>query len=176
MLYLLIVGEDMKGSRKKQKKPQKNNIVFIVIIAIILLLIIALSLKTNSKNNGNIFTFNSTEFANISVIGIGEYQASLNFNGTSIIFFCSNEEKSCYEELKELDEIAKKHSLIIEYINILELVDSEKEILASSTDIFNENYYPHLVIIENGNIISDSNKYLNGNEIKEILKKHKIIK
>ena len=93
MLYLIIVGEDMKTSKKNQKQQPKNNIIFTIVIIIILLIIIALSLKTNSKNSNSIYTFDSTEFANISVIGIGEYQASLSFNGTSIIFFCSNEEK-----------------------------------------------------------------------------------
>lgn len=166
----------MKTSKKKEKQQPKNNIIFIVIIIIILLIIVALSLKTNSKNNNGIYTFNSTEFTNISVIGMGEYQASLNFNGTSIIFFCSNEEESCYKELKELDKIAKEYSLIIEYINVLELVDSEKEILTNSSDIFNNDFYPHLVIIQNGKVISDSNKYLNGNEIKKELKKYEIIK
>lgn len=166
----------MKNSKKQQKKQQQKNIIFTIVIVIILLIIIALSLKTNQKNNNDIYTFNSTEFTNISVIGIGEYQASLSFNGTSIIFFCSNEEKSCYEELQELDKIAKEYSLIIEYINILELVDSEKEVLTNSSDIFNKTYYPHLVIIENGKIISDSNNYLSGNEIKKVLKKYEIIK
>ena len=73
--------------------------------------------------------------------------------------------------MQALDKIAKEYSLIIEYINILELVDSEKEVLTNSSDIFNETYYPHLVIIKNGKIISDSNDYLNGNEIKKTLKK-----
>lgn len=161
---------------KNSKKQQQKNIIFTIVIVVILLIIITLSLITNTKNNNDIYTFNSTEFVNVSVIGIGEYQASLSFNGTSIIFFCSNEEKSCYKELRELDKIAKEYKLIIEYINVLELVDSEKEVLTNSSDIFNETYYPHLVIIENGKIITDSDNYLGGNEIKKVLKKYKIIK
>ena len=166
----------MKNSKKQQKQQQQKNIIFTIVIVIILLIIIALSLKTNQKNNNDIYTFNSTEFTNISVIGIGEYQASLSFNGTSIIFFCNNCKGTWHFSIHQLDKIAKEYSLIIEYINILELVDSEKEVLTNSSDIFNKTYYPHLVIIENGKIISDSNNYLSGNEIKKVLKKYEIIK
>ena len=180
MLYLSIVGEAMSSIKNKRKKQIKvetiKNIAFSFSIVVALMLIIILSLMSNNKKNSDFHSLDITNFSNISVIGVNEYLASLNFNGTSIIFFCSSEEEACYDELNELDKIAKQYNLIIEYVNVLELVESEKEILSNTTDIFNDNYFPHLLLIQDGKILNDNNKYLKGNEIKEVLKEYEIIK
>lgn len=165
-----------KVSKNQLKKDRNKNIIFIAVILLVLIVIIVLSFNLNNKSSNIKLPFSSSEFKNISVIGIQEYQASLNFDGTSIILFCNNEVKACYDELKELDKIAEEHKIIIEYVNVAELVESEKTELSAITNIFDDDYYPNLIIINNKNILNNSNEYLTGNEIEDLLKKHEIIK
>jgi len=160
----------------KNKSPMYKNLIFVVVTLLIIVIIVILSLNLSKDKKSNFMAFNSAEFANLSVIGIAEYQASLNFDGISIIYFGSNESEECYKQLKELDKIAKDYNLIIEYINVLELVEEEKKQLSNITDIFNEQYYPNLLIINNGKILENKTESLTNNEIKELLRKHEIIK
>lgn len=162
-------------SKKQLKKEQKSNTILILTLVILLVIIIVLSLTIGSKKTSNDLPFSSSEFENISTIGIKEYLASLNYDGTSIIFFCSNEKQECFDELEALDKIAKEKELIIEYINVDELVDVEKEEIKTSNNIFDEQYYPVLIVVSNREVLHTSNKYLNKGEIENILKEHKII-
>ena len=165
-----------KAMKKQIKKTEKNNVFLIAGLTIILVIIIVLSLTVGNRKPPVELPFTTSTFEHVSSIGINEYKVSLNYDGTSIIFFCSNEKQGCYDELKALNEIAKEKELIIEYVNIDELVDSEKEDLKSTNEIFRESYYPVLVVIRNREVIEINNKYLSKEKIEKILKENKIIK
>lgn len=165
----------MKSTKKTNKKQEKTNIFFIAGLIILLVIIIVLSLTLGSKNSPIELPFETSSFQNISSIGVNEYKVSLNYEGTSIIFFCSNEKQGCYDELKALNEIAKEKELIIEYINVDELVESEKEDLKKSHEIFKEKSYPVLMVISNKQVLETNNEFLNKKEIEKILKENKII-
>ena len=165
-----------KITKKQIKKTEKNNVFLILGLIILLVVIIVLSLTVGSSKTPVELPFTTSSFENISIIGINEYKVSLNYDGTSIIFFCSNEKQGCYDELKALNEIAKEKELIIEYVNVDELVDSEKEELKNTNEIFRESYYPVLVVISNKEVVEINNKYLNKEKIEKILKENKIIK
>ena len=165
-----------KITKKQIKKTEKNNVFLILGLIILLVVIIVLSLTVGSSKTPVELPFTTSSFENISIIGINEYKVSLNYGGTSIIFFCSNEKQGCYDELKALNEIAKEKELIIEYVNVDELVDSEKEELKNTNEIFRESYYPVLVVISNKEVVEINNKYLNKEKIEKILKENKIIK
>jgi len=174
------MSKKIKKSIKKQKnnkikKDNKKNIVFILLIVIILSFIIILSLNVNKKKKNDLFYFSQSDFQYITTIGLFEYKASLGFEGTSIIFFCTNDSKKCYDELKDLNEIAEENELNIEFINVEELEEEEKKELSNLTNIFNEKYYPNLLIIKNKQIVNNTNKHLNKKEIKNLFKKYEII-
>ena len=167
-----------KGDKKKNKQPKETNntnIIFIIGSFFIILLIIFLSLQPSKKSTSDPFNFDLSKLENTNVIGINEFQASLEIDDLSIFFFCSNEEKKCYEELKILNDIAKENNLTIEYINILELVEVEKEQLKNIADLFNEDYYPNLIICRDKKIKANINKFLDKDEIIKILKEYEII-
>lgn len=172
----------MKTKENKNKKKIKTNsktnylnIIFIIISILIILLIFFLSLQPQKKSNSGIFNLNVSEFENINTIGINEFQASLEIDTLSIFFFCSNEEKKCYEELKILNDIAKENKLTIEYINVLELVDLEKEQLNNISNVFNEKYYPNLIISKDKEMKVNINEFSKRDEIIEIFKEYEII-
>jgi len=162
-------------SRKKEKIKKNNNIIIILISVILIIIIFFISSKLEKKDNNEIFNFNSSEFKNITMIGLYEYQASLNFDGTSIIFFCSNEDKECYEELKILNSLSSDIGISIEYLNVSELVETEKEQLINTSDLFKEQYFPYLIIINNKEIKDYSNQFQSEEEIKTMFKNSKII-
>ena len=169
----------IKTNKNKEKKEKNySSIILVIITILIIILIFFLSSQTGKKpsNSSGIFTFSSTEFESITASGVYEYQASIDTDVTSIFFFCSNEDKDCYNELSTLNKIAKENNLNIEYINVLELVDSEKENLTNISDIFDEDYYPTLVICQNKKIQEYVNNFLDEDEIIVLFKKYEIIK
>lgn len=157
-----------------KEKFISNLLIFISVIILIIVIILSTMIKPkeDSLNNN---PFDISNFSNVTVIGLMEYFSSFNYQGDSIIFFCSNEEDKCFDELSDLSTIAKEYNLNVEYVNVPELVDSEKEELANNHDEFKESFYPHLIIIKNGQIVNNSNKYLDYEEIKEIFISNKII-
>ena len=171
-----IKENKIKNNKNKEKiKSNYANIIFIIVSILILILIVILSLQTEKKSNPDFSNFNISEFENITTIGINEFQASLETDTLSIFFFCSNEDRKCYDELKNLNEIAKENNLIIEYINVLELVDLEKEQLNNTFNIFDDEYYPNLIISKDKKIKTNINEFSNKEEIIKIFKEYEII-
>lgn len=171
--------KDMKSKKKFKIKKEDyiKNLIFILLVLILIIIIFVLSLNNQAKRDADeVYNFNITEFENITPIGINEYIASLNFDGASIIFFCTNESKDCYHELTSLNSIAKENNLYIEFINVLELADSEKKQLKEISSYFKDSYYPNLMIIQNKKVIFNSNIYLIEEEIISLLEEYEIIK
>jgi hypothetical protein len=96
-----------------------------------------------------IYNFNPREISNVEGVGVGEFDVSLTTMTDSVFLLCSNEDKKCYQMLVDLHSLGKDN---IEYLNVLELVDSEKEQLNSYGLFKNKDLYPSLVIIKNGKI------------------------
>lgn len=170
--------------KKKNKSINKNNkkenniksIVLIVLSIIMVIIVFILSTKLGPKGNKIINNFNISDFENVSAIGLGEYKASFAYDGVSIIFFCSNEEEKCYDELKDLNLVAKENKLTIEYLNILELVEDEKNELDNLLDKKGKALFPTLLIINNNEIKENIDTYISENEIVELFKKQGLIK
>ena len=161
--------------RKKVNKNNKSNIVFIFLALAVLIVIVIVSLTIKPKSKDDIYDFRSDEFEHITSIGVGEFEASFQIDELSIIFFCSNESRECHEELTTLNDLAGENKLSVEYINVLELVDSEKEYLKSKWAVFKNDYYPNLVIIKDKKIVNNSNTYFNREELTAFLKQNQII-
>ena len=162
-----------KKANKESKKSTIKNLIFIFVVIFIIGIIFILSNNTNKKDNSGFFYFNTSEFSNITAIGLPEYQASLNYEEKSIIFICSNESNDCYNTLKNLNSVAKDKNISIEYLNILELVEEEKNELKKLLPSFEEKGYPYLVVIneKESTIYKD---YLEKSHIEEIFKENKI--
>ena len=79
MLYLFIVGEAMKSTKKitkkQMKKTEKNNVFLILGLIILLVVIIVLSLTVGSSKTPVELPFTTSSFENISIIGINEYKS-----------------------------------------------------------------------------------------------------
>ncbi len=162
-----------KKIKKESKKTTIKNLIFIFIVIFIIGIIFILSNNTNKKDNNGLFYFNTSEFSNITAIGLPEYQASLNYEYKSIIFICSNESEDCYNTLNNLNSVGKDKNISIEYLNVLELVEEEKNELLQLLPDFEEKEYPYLVVIneKESTIYKD---YLEKSHIEEILKDNKI--
>lgn len=158
----------MKKTEKKRNNII-NNIIFIGIFIILLIAIIVVSLNIKKEDKTFNTSFSSSEFKNITAIGLYEYEASFAYEGNSVIFFCNNEKRECFDELTDLDEIASKYGISIEYIDILELLEDEKKQLREISNIFNDDFYPNLVLIKDGEVVNNSNKYLNEEDIVDLL-------
>ncbi len=150
-------------------RDKYNNIFFIAIVMIILVVIVLLSFKINSGTP-------TKRYQAVAAIGVNEFEVSLVNGADSIIFFCDSNEIKCYDELTALNELVQEEQLYIEYLNIAELVDEEKEKLSSLSSIFASSYYPHLIIIKNKEIVNNSNDYLSKEEILELFRNLEIIK
>ena len=166
--------------KKKQTKKKKDNhivknIIYIISTIFIIYVIFIISNNTNKKDNNGLFTFDTSSFSNITAIGVSEYEASLNYDGQSVIFVCSNESKDCYNMLEHLNDIGKKNNINIEYLNVLELVEEEKNLLTKILPKYAEKDYPFLNVLNaDKSIIFD--EFLEKDTIEEILKENKIIK
>ena len=166
----------MKKSTKKKDNSKKSNIIFLIFMSIILLVLIFLSFYiTPKKKNNNLFTFDITELQYISPIDLEMFKASLHYQGMSIIFLCINESEQCYNEVNNLNFVAKNYQLNIEYMNILELVDKEKDELKKQDIIFNDELYPKLLIIKDNKIIDSNNEYLDYDGMINFFKKNSVI-
>ncbi len=168
------------GKNKNIKTPkQKNNnslksIIFVVISFIFIGIIFVLSTKS-SQNESPISNFDITSYSNITSIGINEFEASFGHDGISVILFCSNEIRECQNEIIALNEVGKENNIYFEYINVVELVDSEIEQLETISDIFKQKKYPNLVIINSGEIVNNTNTYLEKKDIEKVLKDYNVI-
>ncbi len=116
------------------------------------------------KTNEKVYNFNPREISKVNGIGVQEFEASMATMSDSVFLFCSNEDEKCYQMLVDLHSLGKDE---IEYLNVLELVDSEKELL-KKYDIFNDSLYPKLIIIKN-NKYNYYSKYLTKEELDKIL-------
>ena len=118
----------------------------------------------SEKTEPNIYNFNPEEISsNITAVGLEEFKASINTKSDSIFLFCSNEERKCYEQLQALSSL----NINIEYLNVLELTNSEKDEL-KNYEMFKNNLFPKLIIIKNGSIKYYSD-YLNTEELSKII-------
>lgn len=159
------------------KKEVLRNIVFslVVIIIIVIIMVISFNYHKDSDNPKGAYYFDILEFKNVSPIGIPQFMAIVGSNEDSVTLFCNNEDINCYNELKSLDKIMGDNNKAIEYINVVELVDSEKETLSELSDIFNGSYYPNLVVIRDGKIVNNSNEFLEKDAIEKFLKDNEFI-
>lgn len=170
-----------KKKTKTANKTTENtnnikNIILILVAIIAIIVVFVLSTTLGPKGNNIINNFNVSDFKNVAVIGIGEYKASFAFEGASIIFFCSNEEEKCYDELKDLNDIAMENDLTIEYLNVLELVETEKNELDNLLDKKGKTLYPTLLIISDNEIKENISNYISKDEIEKIFSRNGLIK
>ena len=139
----------------------------VVLPAVLMIFFLYIMVKGSEENNSTtpeIYNFNPEEISsNITAIGVEEFKASMNTKSDSIFFFCSNEEKKCFQELQDL----KDFNINIEYLNILELTDMEKDEL-NNYEIFKDGLYPKLIIIKNNSIKYYGN-YLDKEELNKII-------
>lgn len=164
-----------KASTTKTNKDNNliKNIIFIIAVIIIICLVFVLSLNIGNKDKNS--NFDISEYTNITSIGLYEFEASFNHDGISVFLFCNTEEEKCQNEIKVLDEIGKEKNISFEYLNVIELVDSEIERLENISDIFKKQKYPNLIIMKSGEIVNNTNKYAEKEEIERILKENKVI-
>lgn len=169
----------MGNNKKTKAKKQKNNnclknILYIVISLIIIGVIFVLSTNSSQKDSP-ISNFDITSYSNIVSIGVNEFEASFGHDGMSIVLFCNTEISECQNEIIALNEVGKENNIYFEYINVIELVDSEIEQLENISDIFKTKKYPNLVIINSGEIVNNTNTYLDEKDIERILKDYNVI-
>ena len=164
-------------SKKDVKKIDTNtfkNVIFTVVVIGIIFLVFILSSNIGKKDNSNV-NFDINEYTNITSIGLYEFEASFNHDGLSLFLFCSTEEVKCQNEIKALDEIGKQYNISFEYLNVIELVDSEIERLESTSDIFKKQKYPNLLIMKSREIVNNISRYLEKDEIEKVLKENEVI-
>jgi len=172
------MSKKTKKITNKKTKEENNikNIILITSVIVVVIIIFILSTKIGPKGNNTLNNFSISELENVSAIGIGEYKASFAYEGTSIIFFCSNEEEKCYDELKKLNDIAKDNDLTIEYLNVLELVETEITELDNLLDKKGKSLYPTLLIIKDNEIKENIDSYISKDEINKLFKKNNLLK
>lgn len=169
-----------KTKKKVNQNTEKNNniknIILIVGVVLVVIIVFLLSTKMGPKGNNVINNFSISEFENVTAVGIGEYKASFAHEGNSIFFFCSNEEEKCYDMLKDLNKVAKDNEVMIEYLNVLELVETETSELDNLLDKKGKELYPTLLIIKDGEIKENINTYISKNEINKLFKQNDLLK
>lgn len=166
-----------KNNNKKTEKANNiKNIILIIGVVLVILIIFILSIQMGPKGNHVVNNFSISDFENVTAVGIGEYKASFAHDGASIFFFCSNEEEKCYDMLKDLNDYAKDNELMIEYLNVLELVEEEKNELDNLLDKKGKSLYPTLLIINNGEIKENISTYISSEEINKLFKKNDLLK
>lgn len=181
MLYLYKVGVMMVNKKKtvKEKREKivkknndidkRNSLIFGALLLGLLIVVIVVSCLVEPKTKN----INSNSFKNISFIGIGEMEASLNYSGQSIFFICHIKEQKCNDELNILDELVEKYGLYIEFINAYELVDTEEARLLEI--IGGKDIYPRLIVMNNGEITINKSEYLNKKELINLFEKIGVI-
>ena len=108
-----------------KNRERIKNIIFVIVILVLIMIIVVMSSMVKSRDSN--YVFNSSDFENIMVIGLSEYASSYDVDSPSIVYFGSNDDEKSHEQLKILNDLAGEYDLLIEYIDVLELVDSEKE-------------------------------------------------
>ena len=152
---------------RKNKKKQQNILPLIIVIVLILILIF-IPVFLSSNKDKKIFTFSTSEFKHITAIGVNEFVATMDDSHKSIIFICNNENKDCYDMLTILDSIADERSIYVEYINVLELTDEEREYMQGNYEYLKDSLYPKLLLINNKRVATND-AFLTKEEIVEEL-------
>lgn len=165
-----------KVSKKTEKESNIKNIILIIGAIIVVIIVFLVSTKMGPNGNNIINNFSISEFENVTAVGLGEYKASFAHEGNSIFFFCSNEEEKCYDMLKDLNNVAKDNEIMIEYLNVLELVETEISELDNLLDKKGKSLYPTLLIIKDGEIKENINTYISKTEIKKIFTQNDLMK
>lgn len=151
---------------------KKRNIIITVVIVLLFIVLIILSTKVGGSNSKR-SNFSSSEFENITAAGLAELKTSVDSISKSIFFICDNEDEKCYEELTDLNALAGRYKLSIEYINVKELVASEVEDLKTYLPIFDNELYPKLILVNDD--IAYSEGFQSKSELIKVFKENNFI-
>ena len=151
---------------------KKRNIIIAVLVILLFVILIFLSTKVGGSDSKRT-SFSSSEFENITAAGIAELKTSVDSVSKSIFFICDNEDEKCYDELTDLNTLAGRYNLSIEYINVKELVDSEIKDLKIYLPIFDKELYPKLILINDD--LTYSEGFQSKSELIKVFKENNFI-